>query len=93
MTLTIEHTSFSFLRSKACLPQFLLMLPSFYAYPASMYLLKVNNGNTTILCDIRSKLTMETQGRRHWHTSGVCIVNFEQISDIVLKFPLLTLNY
>ena len=29
---------------------------------------------------------------RHWLSSGVFIVNFEQISDIVLVFPLLPLN-
>ena len=28
----------------------------------------------------------------HWPFSGVVIVNFEQNSDIVLVFPLLTLN-
>ena len=30
--------------------------------------------------------------RRHWHRSGVFIVNFEHISHLVLVFLLLTLN-
>ena len=38
------------------------------------------------------KLTIRTPERRHWRRSGVFIVNFEQISLIVLMFPLLALN-
>ena len=30
--------------------------------------------------------------RRHWRRSGVFIVNFEHISQVVLVFLLLTLN-
>ena len=49
-----------------------------YLYPSSIYLFKVNNGNT------------RTMGQ--WRRSGVFIVNFDQISRIVLVFPLLNLN-
>ena len=35
---------------------------------------------------------MKTVERRRWSRSGVFIVKFEQISDIALVFPLLTLN-
>ena len=35
---------------------------------------------------------MKTQTRRHWHLSDVFIFNFEQILQIDLVFPLLTLS-
>ena len=38
------------------------------------------------------KLTIKTPERRQWRRYGVFIVNVEQISHIVLVFPLLTLN-
>ena len=41
---------------------------------------------------ICSKLTIKTHVRRHWRHSGVFIVNFKQISGVVLVFLLLTLN-
>ena len=44
------------------------------------------------MCEIYSKLTIKTPERRHRRRSGVFIVNFEQISGIVLVFPLLTLT-
>ena len=37
------------------------------------------------------KLTTKTAGRRRWLRSGVFIVNFERISQLVLVFLLLTL--
>ena len=49
--------------------------------PASIYLFKVNNGNTRILYGICLKLIIKD-----------FIVNFEQIPDISLMFSLLTLN-
>ena len=55
--------------------------------PAGVYLLKVNNRNIKIKCEISSKLTIKTPERR-----GVVIVNFEHISHLVLVFLLLTLN-
>ena len=57
-----------------------------YHNAAGIYLFKVNNGNIITVCKICSKLTIKTE------RSGVFIVNFEQISHIVLVFPLLTLN-
>ena len=39
-----------------------------------------------------SELTITKQERHPWSYSGVFIINFEQISHIVLVFPLLTSN-
>ena len=44
------------------------------------------------MCEICSKLTIKTPERRHWRRFGVFIINFEDISQLVLVFPLLTLN-
>ena len=60
--------------------------------PAGIYLFKVNNRNTRTRCEICSRLTIKTPERRHWHRSGVFIVNFELVSHLVLVFLLLTLN-
>ena len=49
------------------------------------------NGNTRATCEICLKLTKAPE-RRHLCRSGVFIVNFKQISRIVILFPLLTLN-
>ena len=48
-----------------------------YYYPAGTYLLKVNNRNTRVRCEICSKLTIKTPERRR---SSVFISNFEHIS-------------
>ena len=66
-----------------------------YFISAGIYLLKVNNRNTRIRCEICSKLTIKTPERsqwRQWRGSGVCIVNFEHISHLVLVLLLLTVN-
>ena len=42
--------------------------------------------------EIDLKLKIKTPERRHGRCSGVFIVNFEQLSHIVLMFKLLTLN-
>ena len=47
--------------------------------PTNIYLLKVNNRNSSKRCDICSKLTIKIPERRHLHCSGVFIVNFKQI--------------
>ena len=60
--------------------------------PARIYLLKVNNGNARTMCEMHLKLTINTPERRQWRRSGVFTNNFEQIPQIVLVFPLLTLN-
>ena len=60
--------------------------------PAGIYLSKVNNRNTGAMCDICSKLLTKTPEWRQWRRSDVFIVRFEQISDVVLGFPLLILN-
>ena len=58
----------------------------------SIYLFKVNNKNMTTRSEICSKLTIKIPEQRQWHRSGVFIVNFEHISDLVLVFLLLTLD-
>ena len=60
--------------------------------PAGIYLLKVNNRNTRTRCKICSKITIKIPERRHWHRSGIFIVNFEHILHLVLVFLLLTLS-
>ena len=60
--------------------------------PVCIYPLKVNNKNTRKRCEICSKLTIKTSKRHHWCRSGVFIVNFQHISQLVLVFLLLTLN-
>ena len=57
--------------------------------PAGIYFFKFNNGNTRTMCETCSKLTMKTAKPRR---TDVFVVNFEQISRIVLVFSLLTLN-
>ena len=57
-----------------------------------IYLFKVNMGNTRTMREICSKLTVKTSEWRQWRCFGVLIVNFEQISRIVLGLPLLPLN-
>ena len=60
--------------------------------PAGIYLFKINNANIRTVSEIYSKLPVTKPEWRHWSRSGIFIVNFEQISLIVLMFPLLTLN-
>ena len=60
--------------------------------PASIYLLKVNNRNTRTInmfkVNNKDNSTTQLTSRR----SGVFLVNFEDISHLVLVFLLLTLN-
>ena len=44
------------------------------------------------ICEMCSKLTINTPERHHWHRSGVFNVNFEHFSHLVLVFLLLNLN-
>ena len=48
-------------------------------YPVGIYLLKVNNANDKIRCEICSRLTIKAPERRHWCCSDVFIVNFEHV--------------
>ena len=59
----------------------------------NIHLFKVNNGDTRIMYQICSKLTIKKLGWRYWPRSGVFIVvNFEHIPRIVLAVPLLALK-
>ena len=60
--------------------------------PGEIYLFKINNGNTQQVCEICSKLIINTLKQCSLRRSGVCIVNFERISYIFLVFPMLTLS-
>ena len=60
--------------------------------PTGIFLLNVNNRNTSTRCEICSKLTIKTPERCQWRRSGVFIVNFGHISHLVIVFLLLTLN-
>ena len=70
---------------------FMDLVTFFEDFHAGIYLFKVNNKNKT-MCEICSKLTIETSERCHWRQSRVFILNLEHISHIVLVFPLLILN-
>ena len=60
-----------------------------FSHSVGIYLFKVDNGNTKTIGKSCSKLTIKTPERCHWCHSGVFIVKFEQISHLVLMFPLL----
>ena len=60
--------------------------------PAGNYVFQVNNRNIKTRREICSKLTIKTPERRYWRRSDVFIANFEDISHLVLVFPLLTLS-
>ena len=60
-----------------------------FSNPTGKYMLKVNNKSLILLYWLSSKLIIKTP---EWRRSGVFIVNFEHISNLVLVFILLTLN-
>ena len=62
-----------------------------YDWPA-LICSKQHKKHQNHIIGICSKLTMMKTIWRHWHCSGVSIVNFQQISRIVLVIPLLILN-
>ena len=49
-----------------------------------IYLCKVKIKNTRRMCEICSNIWIKTRERCQWRCSGVFIVNFEQISHIVV---------
>ena len=58
----------------------------------SLYLLKVNNGQSRAMCEFSVELTIKAPKRRQWYCFEVFIVNFEYILYDVLVFPSLTLK-
>ena len=58
------------------------------------YMFKVNKKNkkNRTKCEICSKLTIKTPDQRNWRRSGVFIVNFEHISQLILVFLSLPLS-
>ena len=63
-----------------------LNLTQLWQNPDGIYQLKVNNRSTGTRCEICLKWTIKILERRHRRRSGVCIVNFKNISDLVLCF-------
>ena len=57
-----------------------------------IYLSKVSSGNTATIFEICSKVTIKTPEWQYWHRSSEIIIDFNEILDIVLVFPPLTLN-
>ena len=80
------NTSFPFIQNQDF--WMLTIQDSTIVNSASIYLLKVNNRNTSTRCKKCSKLTIKTPERHHcrWRCSGVFIVNFKHISHLVLVF-------
>ena len=62
-----------------------------HVIPAGIYLLKVNNRNTSTSREICLKLTTKIPEQRR-RRSGIFIVNSEHVSHLVLVFLLLILN-
>ena len=61
-------------------------------FSKSLNLLKINSRNTRTRCEICSELTIKTPKRRHCCRFADFIVNFTQILNLLLLFPLLTWN-
>ena len=59
--------------------------------PVNIYLIRINNRNTE-KGEICSKIIIKTLERQQQCRSGVFIVNFENILNTFLVFPLLNLN-
>ena len=74
----------------SCPPYQWLLLSEIYlkhCITAGIYLFKISNGITKTACEICSKLTIKPPERlRQWRHSGVLVVKYEQISQIVLCF-------
>ena len=89
---------FNFEPSSALLVESLLLILSskfFYMlsiYPAGIYLFKVSTGYLREIYKTCLKLTIKTPKPLYRRLSDVFIVTFEQISQIFVVFPSLTLN-
>ena len=55
-------------------------------FPSENFLIKFNNQNFRTMSEICTVFPIKTPARRQWHLSDVFIVNFEQISHVVLMF-------
>ena len=60
--------------------------------PAGIYLLKANKGNDRTICETCLKLIIKIPERDVTRRFSVFIVDFEQVSNIGMVFPLLTLS-
>ena len=62
------------------------MLEIYSTDAAGIYLLKVNNRNIRIRCEIRLKETIKTPEQRQWRRFGAFILNFEHLNKIFCCF-------
>ena len=84
LTLNIFHTLFVL-----SIVNFEHAIASWLRYiPIGICLFKFNNGKTTFMSEMSSNSTIKTSES----SSGAFIIDFEQISHIVLILPLLTLK-
>ena len=91
----LSWTSFLFFQSGVLMNHvFSINVNSFvlHNFSASLYLFKVNSGNPRAMFEICTKLPLKAPEQRHWRCCGFFMINFEQVSQIVLVFPLLPLN-
>ena len=94
--LKILRVGESLLNAQACVfPRFFRdkFLKTSWKVPLNTILFKFNNGDTRIMYQICSKLTLKKLGWRYWPLSAVLIVvSLEHILRTVLVFPLLVLK-
>ena len=66
------------------------------SYPVSIYLFKVNNGNTSAMCQpvckIRSTSTLVTPERHHDVILASLLLTWKNVTPCSGVFPLLTLS-
>ena len=82
------------MRNRSKIESFLFWISLYWewTFPAGIYLFRNNTENFREMYEKCSKLTIKIPEQGHCCRFGVFFVNFEQISDIVLMFPLFTLN-
>ena len=79
--------NFRKIHSKTLMGGFLLIETGKHlVYPVCIYLFKVSNRNTIILCEICSQFKIKTPERHQWSRSGIFIVNLFYTSGNFEKF-------
>ena len=92
LTKTCSSAPCNFPKEKGSIMSFLLRIllnfseQLFYRITVNSALFKVNNGNTRTISEICLKMLIKTREWHQWRLAVVFIVNFEQISHIVLVF-------
>ena len=87
---TLIHLSSTLPRLRQSKHTFTLI---FAHFPSGIYMFKVSNRTTRAMCEICLKLIIKRPERcQSRRSGGVFVVKFEQFSNIVLLFPMLTFN-